>query len=130
MTAPYPTAASHSILSVVAGDSSYSFRRQTAVAPPLVLYNNFFSVCDSLVTNSIMVIQRSIVAVATALSLVSFTQATNYEYPPCTDKYTPFTSDGCYTNADNALILRSSAPSQGMTVEKCTAICKGKLRFL
>lgn len=76
-----------------------------------------------------MAIQRSIVAVATALSLVSLTQATNYEYPPCTDKYTPFTSDGCYTNADNALIMRSKAPSQGMTVEKCTDICKGRFKI-
>ncbi len=73
-----------------------------------------------------MAIQRSILAVATALSLVSYTQATNYEYPPCVDKYTPFTSSGCFTNADSALIMRSKASGQGMTVEKCTAICKGK----
>lgn len=64
-------------------------------------------------------------AVATALSLVSFTQATNYEFPPCIDKYTPFTSQGCFTNADNALIMRSKASNKDMTVEKCTAICKG-----
>ncbi|KAK3185462.1 hypothetical protein K4F52_005772 [Lecanicillium sp. MT-2017a] len=72
-----------------------------------------------------MAIQRSLVAVATALSLGSFTQATNYEFPPCVDKYTPFTSQGCFTNADNALIMRSKASNKDMTVEKCTAICKG-----
>lgn len=72
-----------------------------------------------------MAIHRSMLAAAAALSLVSFTQATNYEYPPCTDKYTPFTDKGCFSNADSALIMRSKAPAQGMTVEKCTAICKG-----
>ncbi|KAJ2971995.1 hypothetical protein NQ176_g7411 [Zarea fungicola] len=72
-----------------------------------------------------MAFHRSLVAVAAALSLATFTTANNYELPPCTDKYTPFTSKGCYNNGDTALIMRSTVNSNTMTVEKCTAVCKG-----
>ncbi|KAM3539255.1 hypothetical protein ARSEF1564_007817 [Beauveria bassiana] len=72
-----------------------------------------------------MAFHRSVVAAAAALSLAALTTATNYELPPCTDKFTPFTSKGCYTNGDTALIMRSTASSNDMTVEKCTSVCKG-----
>ncbi|KAM3483106.1 hypothetical protein MY8738_003550 [Beauveria namnaoensis] len=72
-----------------------------------------------------MAFHRSVVAAAAALSLAALTTATNYELPPCTDKFTPFTSKGCYTNGDTALIMRSTVSSNDMTVEKCTSVCKG-----
>ncbi|KAJ3493019.1 hypothetical protein NLG97_g5002 [Lecanicillium saksenae] len=72
-----------------------------------------------------MTFHRSVVAAAAALSLATFTTATNYELPPCTDKFTPFASKGCYTNGDTALVMRSRVDGKDMTVEKCTAVCKG-----
>ncbi|KAM3515577.1 hypothetical protein MY11210_000755 [Beauveria gryllotalpidicola] len=72
-----------------------------------------------------MAFHRSVVAAAAALSLAALTTATNYELPPCTDKFTPFTSKGCYTNGDTALIMRSKVSGNDMTVEKCTSVCKG-----
>ncbi|KAG7102362.1 WSC domain-containing protein like [Verticillium longisporum] len=61
-----------------------------------------------------------------ALSLVSTVQAWHVELPPCLDNFQPFVNSGCYANTDGkSMPYRSSTSSREMTVEKCTAECKG-----
>ncbi|ROT40395.1 WSC-domain-containing protein [Sodiomyces alkalinus F11] len=68
---------------------------------------------------------RSWAALA-ALGLASLAQAWHNEEPPCPSEYAPFEYSGCYADADgNSLVYRSSETSDDMTVEKCSAICKG-----
>jgi hypothetical protein len=74
-----------------------------------------------------MVFKKALVAAAT-LSLVQFTSAWHVELPPCIDEFKPFVYSGCYQDGSpNALVYRSSAPTKGMTPEKCISECKGML---
>lgn len=69
------------------------------------------------------------VAASLALALVPFVAATGIRPPiePCLDAYVPFVSRGCYADAaSDALIHRSSADQNQMTIEKCTAECKSE----
>jgi hypothetical protein len=44
---------------------------------------------------------------------------------PCADAYKPFVSQGCYEDAaSRALIYRSAADQNSMTIDKCTDECK------
>lgn len=74
---------------------------------------------------------RSLVAAVATLSLAGFTQAWNVELPPCTSAFTPFVYSGCFQNgapgSPGALVFRSPLDSANMTVELCTAECKGDL---
>ncbi|KAG7102365.1 WSC domain-containing protein like [Verticillium longisporum] len=61
-----------------------------------------------------------------ALSLVSTAHTWHVELPPCVNNFQPFVNSGCYANPDGkSLTYRSSTSSREMTVEKCTAECKG-----
>jgi hypothetical protein len=71
-------------------------------------------------------VSKSVLIAGLAASLGQLVQATNTELPPCVDKFEPYKSVGCFSEADpSALIFRSSEDQNDMTVEKCTAICKG-----
>ncbi|KAK8056554.1 WSC-domain-containing protein [Apiospora rasikravindrae] len=63
----------------------------------------------------------------TALTLV--TRGVHAWYPnlpACVDTYQPFTSLGCYDNAQpGALMERMDMDAGNMTTEACTAVCKG-----
>ncbi|KAK4106791.1 WSC-domain-containing protein [Parathielavia hyrcaniae] len=69
---------------------------------------------------------RTMAAMA-AVALVGHVQATERPLPPCLDPFQPFVYSGCFQDTGSPQILpyRSSAPSDTMTVEKCTAECKG-----
>ncbi|KAL2753572.1 hypothetical protein ACRALDRAFT_1077437 [Sodiomyces alcalophilus JCM 7366] len=61
-----------------------------------------------------------------ALGLGPMVQAWHNEEPPCPSEFAPFEYSGCYADADGkSLVYRSSVTSDGMTVEACSAICKG-----
>ena len=71
----------------------------------------------------------------TALAVAAITFATPGVHawyknlPKCVDSYTPFTHLGCYDNAQpGALLERMDMDANNMTIEACTATCKGKLR--
>jgi hypothetical protein len=66
-------------------------------------------------------------ATMAAVALVGHVQATEVALPPCLDPFQPFVYSGCFQEASNTQILpyRSPASSDGMTVEKCVAECKG-----
>lgn len=67
-------------------------------------------------------------AAIAALGLVPLAQAWHNEEPPCPTEFEPFEYAGCYADTDGkSLVYRSSEASDDMTVEKCSAICKGKL---
>lgn len=71
---------------------------------------------------------RSLLVAALATGLSQVVLATNVELPPCADQFKPFESVGCFSDANPpALVMRSKAGQGDMTVEKCSAICKGKL---
>lgn len=71
-------------------------------------------------------VSKSLLIAALATSLGQVVQATNTELPPCVDKFEPFKPAGCFSEAEPpALIFRSAQDQSDMTVEKCTAICKG-----
>ncbi|PON20484.1 hypothetical protein TGAM01_v210654 [Trichoderma gamsii] len=76
-----------------------------------------------------MSFSRSLVAAVATLSLVTSTHAWNVELPPCLDKFQPFVYSGCFQDGGpgnpNALIFRSTLPSNNMTVEECVSECKG-----
>lgn len=69
---------------------------------------------------------RSIVAIAVT-TLLGISQATYTEEPPCTQPFTPFQPAGCVAPKTNIFPFQSSASQYRMTVETCTAICKGEL---
>lgn len=67
---------------------------------------------------------------ASILALVPLVASTGIRPPaaPCTEAFTPFVKGSCYEDAaGKALVYRSSADQNQMTVEKCTAECKSKL---
>jgi hypothetical protein len=68
------------------------------------------------------------VTASLALALVPFVAATGRPtVEPCQDAYVPFESRGCYADAaSDALIHRSMADQNNMTIEKCTAECKSE----
>ncbi|KAL7901012.1 WSC domain-containing protein [Trichoderma sp. SZMC 28014] len=76
-----------------------------------------------------MSFSRSLVAAVATLSLVTSTHAWNVDLPPCLDKFQPFVYSGCFQDGGpgnpNALIFRSTLPSNNMTVEECVSECKG-----
>ncbi|CAM1505383.1 Fc.00g110200.m01.CDS01 [Cosmosporella sp. VM-42] len=69
---------------------------------------------------------RSIVATA-AIALLQTGSAHHIELPACLDPFQPYIPVGCFqdTGTVPALMYRSSANNQQMTVEKCVAECKG-----
>jgi hypothetical protein len=66
-------------------------------------------------------------AAMAAVALVGHVQATERPLPPCLDPFQPFVYSGCFQEKSGQQILpyRSEASSDTMTVEKCTAECKG-----
>lgn len=63
------------------------------------------------------------------LAIVPLVASTGIRPPvaPCSDAYKPFVSQGCYEDAaGKALVHRSSADQNKMTIEKCSAECKSK----
>ncbi|KAG6278628.1 hypothetical protein E4U47_005141 [Claviceps purpurea] len=73
-----------------------------------------------------MAFSRSVL-VAVAMAVLPLAHAWNTELPPCTEPFKPFGYSGCFQEGrgGNALIFRSSLDAGNMTVEKCTAECKG-----
>ncbi|KAG6053059.1 hypothetical protein E4U17_005071 [Claviceps sp. LM77 group G4] len=73
-----------------------------------------------------MAFSRSVL-VAVAMAVLPLAHAWNTELPPCTETFKPFGYSGCFQEGrdGNALIFRSSLDAGNMTVEKCTAECKG-----
>lgn len=69
---------------------------------------------------------RSALTTVLGLALIPLSRATNVELPPCLEDFKPFVSSGCFQKGyDPALIFRSGLDQHNMTVEKCTAVCKG-----
>ncbi|KAK7989480.1 hypothetical protein PG989_009795 [Apiospora arundinis] len=69
---------------------------------------------------------KSALAVA-AIALVNHGVYAWYkDLPMCVDTYQPFAPMGCYDNAGSgALLQRMDMDSNNMTIEACTATCKG-----
>lgn len=73
---------------------------------------------------------RSLFVTALAAGLGHVVLATNIELPPCADKFKPFEYVGCFNDGNPpALIFRSGQDQSQMTVEKCTAVCKGTVHL-
>ncbi|KAK0709123.1 WSC domain-containing protein [Lasiosphaeria miniovina] len=76
-----------------------------------------------------MAFVRSVVATLAVAAFVGrvHVRANEVPLPPCSGSYTPFAYSGCFTDSgsSNALTFRSPLDTQSMTVEKCTAECKG-----
>lgn len=70
---------------------------------------------------------RTMAAATAAASLVVRSRATEVPLPPCLDPFQPFVYSGCFRDTGNPQLLpyRSPSPSDGMTVDKCVAECKG-----
>lgn len=69
---------------------------------------------------------RTMAAAIAAVALVGRVQATEVALPPCLDPFQPFVYSGCFLEGSSQVLpYRSPAPSDGMTVEKCVAECKG-----
>ncbi|KAL2019677.1 hypothetical protein VTK56DRAFT_9296 [Thermocarpiscus australiensis] len=70
---------------------------------------------------------RTMAAAMAAVALVGRVRATERPLPPCLDPFQPFVYSGCFQDTGNPHIFpyRSSAPSDGMTIDKCVAECKG-----
>ncbi|KAG5964532.1 hypothetical protein E4U57_005212 [Claviceps arundinis] len=73
-----------------------------------------------------MAFSRSVL-VAVAMAVLPLAHAWNTELPPCTESFKPFGYSGCFQEGKggNALIFRSSLEPGNMTIERCTAECKG-----
>ncbi|KAG6045328.1 hypothetical protein E4U39_002462 [Claviceps sp. Clav50 group G5] len=73
-----------------------------------------------------MAFSRSVL-VAVAMAVLPLAHAWNTELPPCTEPFKPFSYSGCFQEGrgGSALIFRSSLDAGNMTVEKCSAECKG-----
>ncbi|KAG6089703.1 hypothetical protein E4U15_001737 [Claviceps sp. LM218 group G6] len=73
-----------------------------------------------------MAFSRSVL-VAVAMAVLPLAHAWNTELPACTESFKPFGYSGCFQEGKggNALIFRSSLEPGNMTVERCTAECKG-----
>lgn len=70
-------------------------------------------------------IANTIVGAAALLLAVPVTLATPVIKPPC-EEYKPFNAIGCYRDGNpRALPLQSNVDATTLTVEKCTASCKG-----
>lgn len=79
---------------------------------------------------------QSLYVASAALTLIAGVEAgaltkRNQELaePSCTD-YTPYVYSGCYhdpSTTKSLLYKWDDAPTNNMTVAKCTAFCKGKL---
>ncbi|KAL2256959.1 hypothetical protein VTK26DRAFT_841 [Humicola hyalothermophila] len=69
---------------------------------------------------------RTMAAAMATAALVGLTQATENPLPPCLEPFQPFVYSGCFQEGNGQILpYRSHAPSDGMTVEKCVAECKG-----
>ncbi|KAI0481245.1 WSC domain-containing protein [Xylariaceae sp. FL0804] len=67
-----------------------------------------------------------LVAALVAAGLIQSAQAWYDEQPSCSSSFTPFTYAGCYDSSQSgALDFRSDIDQNSMTVELCTARCKG-----
>ena len=67
---------------------------------------------------------------ASAVSGAAIARRNDYPaQPPCSYPFTPFNYGGCYVDPsipNRALDFATNMDFQNMTVEKCTASCKGK----
>src|ERR1700743_3381316 len=74
-----------------------------------------------------MAMTKSLTTALVGLSLVYQVRAWTPELPACLSPFQPFVYTGCYkdTCSPDTLSMRTTLPSDNMTVEICTAECKG-----